>query len=91
MSGFVLICYRDCFLTKLQMLTGHLGVAMGLWESASGDRTYHEKDSLDFVIGDGNHYKKNYQALAEALLDNMERNVYCLYPCEPNWTYSLCK
>ncbi|WAO91622.1 Ldi domain-containing protein [Fusarium falciforme] len=22
--------------------------------------------------------------------ENMDNNPYCLYPCEPNWTYSLC-
>jgi hypothetical protein len=73
------------------MVTGYLGVAMGLYESATGDLRYHEQDCLDMVIADGKHYKTSYEGLADALESNMYRNPYCLYPCEPNWTYSLCK
>lgn len=72
------------------MVTGYLGVAIGLYESSSGDRRYNEPGALDFVIADDKHYKSNYQGLADALNDNMTSNPYCLYPCEPNWTYSLC-
>lgn len=64
---------------------------MGLYAQASGDLSYNEKDSLEFVVDDGMHYKTNYEGLADALNKNMTENPYCLYPCEPNWTYSLCK
>jgi hypothetical protein len=47
------------------MVTGHLGVAMGLYESATGDYRYREKDCLDMVISDGKHYKTNYEGVAE--------------------------
>jgi len=72
------------------MVTGYLSSAMGLYAQASGDRSYNEKDSLEFVIDDGMHYKTNYDGLADALSNNMTENPYCLHPCEPNWTYSLC-
>lgn len=73
------------------MVTGYLSSAIGLYEQASGDRQYHRKNALEFVIDDGKHYKTNYEGLADALHNNMTENPYCLYPCEPNWTYSLCK
>ncbi|KAL6410795.1 hypothetical protein AUP68_07227 [Ilyonectria robusta] len=72
------------------MVTGYLSSAIGLYEQASGDRQYHRKNALEFVIDDGKHYKTNYEGLADALHNNMTENPYCLYPCEPNWTYSLC-
>ncbi|KAJ0337101.1 hypothetical protein COL922a_007144 [Colletotrichum nupharicola] len=73
------------------MVTGYLSAAIGLYGQASGDRQYNKKDALEFVIDDGKHYKTNYEGLADALFNNMTENPYCLYPCEPNWTYSLCK
>ncbi|EWG52157.1 hypothetical protein FVEG_10965 [Fusarium verticillioides 7600] len=72
------------------MVTGYLSSAIGLYEQASGDRRYHKKNALEFVIDDGKHYKTNFEGLADALHENMTDNPYCLYPCEPNWTYSLC-
>ncbi|PNP86631.1 hypothetical protein FNYG_00021 [Fusarium nygamai] len=72
------------------MVTGYLSSAIGLYEQASGDHRYHKKNALEFVIDDGKHYKTNFEGLADALHENMTDNPYCLYPCEPNWTYSLC-
>ncbi|KAF5543685.1 linalool dehydratase-isomerase precursor [Fusarium phyllophilum] len=74
----------------VDMVTGYLSSAIGLYEQASGDRRYHKKNALEFVIDDGKHYKTNFEGLADALHENMTDNPYCLYPCEPNWTYSLC-
>lgn len=73
------------------MVTGYLGVAIGLYSSASGDRRYEEKECLDFHIADGVHFKRSFGDLADAMYRNMSVNDYCLYPCEPNWTYSLRK
>lgn len=73
------------------MVTGYLSCAIGLYSQASGDRRYQDKNALEFVIDDGKHYKTNYEGLADALNRNMTENPYCLYPCEPNWAYSLCK
>jgi hypothetical protein len=72
------------------MVTGYLGVAIGLYESATGDRRYEAPQCLDFHIADGVHFKRSFGDLADAMYQNMATNDYCLYPCEPNWTYSLC-
>ena len=73
------------------MVTGYLGVAIGLYSSATGDRRYEKEGALDFVITDKHHFKRSFGDLADAMYQNMATNDYCLYPCEPNWTYSLCK
>ncbi|KIW16508.1 hypothetical protein PV08_06563 [Exophiala spinifera] len=72
------------------MVTGYLSCVIGLYSQVTGDRRYMGKNALEFVIDDGKHYKTNFEGLADALNDNMTQNPYCLYPCEPNWTYSLC-
>ncbi|KAJ3531610.1 hypothetical protein NM208_g8799 [Fusarium decemcellulare] len=72
------------------MVSGYLAVAMGLYQSSSGDRRYLEKDCLEFVIDDGKHYKTDYRGLLQALENNWRENPFCLYPCEPKWTYTLC-
>ncbi|KAL8678760.1 MAG: hypothetical protein Q9186_004911 [Xanthomendoza sp. 1 TL-2023] len=72
------------------MVTGYLGVAIGLYSSATGDRRYEKDGALDFVITDKHHFKRSFGDLADAMYNNMASNDYTLYPCEPNWTYSLC-
>lgn len=73
------------------MVTGYLGVAIGLYASATGDRRYEKEGALDFVITDEHHFKRSFGDLADAMYNNMASNDYTLYPCEPNWPYSLCK
>ncbi|KAK7190641.1 hypothetical protein DPSP01_007295 [Paraphaeosphaeria sporulosa] len=72
------------------MVTGYLGVAIGLYESATGDRRYEKPGALNFQIADGINFPKSFGDLADDMYQNMATNDYCLYPCEPNWTYSLC-
>ncbi|RSL53239.1 hypothetical protein CEP54_010521 [Fusarium duplospermum] len=66
------------------MVTGYLSSAIGLYEQASRDRQYHQKNALEFIIDNGKHYKTNYEGLANTLHENMDNNPYCLYLCEPN-------
>ena len=73
------------------MVTGYLAVAIGLYSSATGDRRYEKDGALEFVITDDHKFKRSFGDLADAMYKNMAANDYCLYPCEPNWTYSLCK
>ena len=72
------------------MVTGYLGVAIGLYSSTTGDRRYEKDGALEFVITDKNHSKQSFGDLADAMYRNMAKNDYCLYPWKPNWTYSLC-
>lgn len=73
------------------MVTGYLSIAIGLYASATGDCRDEKEGTLDFVITDQHHSKRSFGDLADAMYQNMATNDYCLYPCEPNWTYSLCK
>lgn len=73
------------------MSTGYLSAAAGLYEKATGDRRFHAKDGMEFVVTNEKRYKTDYPGLADALNRNMTDNTFCLYPCEPNWTYPICK
>jgi hypothetical protein len=73
------------------MVTGYLSSAIGLYQQASADRRYNKKECLDMVVTDEKHYPTSYGGLSDALKENMTQNVYCLYPCEPNFTYTMCK
>lgn len=45
---------------------------------------------MTFQITDDLSFERSFGDLADAMYQNMASNDYCLYPCEPNWTYSLC-
>jgi hypothetical protein len=80
-------CQITCIYTS-QMVTGYILQALGIYESNTGDKRYHEKDCLEFVVTDNKRYKADIRAIADAVFENME---YTLYPCEPNWLYTPCK
>ncbi|KAF5604206.1 linalool dehydratase-isomerase precursor [Fusarium pseudocircinatum] len=86
--GYLSQASQNCIEKSLQKRI--MSSAIGLYEQASDDRRYHKKNALEFVIDDGKRCKTNFEGLADALHENMTDNPYCLYPCEPNWTYSLC-
>jgi len=73
-----------------QMVSGYILQAIGIYQSNTGDDRYTKKDCLEFVIDKNNKYRYDLQGLAEAVHRNMDENPWCLYPCEPNWLYTMC-
>jgi hypothetical protein len=72
------------------MLTGWLGYQVASYVSNTGDTRYSEPGSITFRHPHGQEYRYDLHKLTQALVDNFERSAFCLYPCEPNWIYSLC-
>jgi len=72
------------------MLTGWLGLQLGLHMSASGDFRYAEPGSLPFRLNAGKTFEHSIHTLAESVVANYERADFCIYPCEPNWLYPIC-
>ncbi|KAK5063078.1 hypothetical protein LTR84_005154 [Exophiala bonariae] len=72
------------------MVSGYILQAIGIYQSNTGDDRYAKKDSLEFVVDKNHKYKYDLQRLAEAVYRNMDQNPWCLYPCEPNWLYTMC-
>jgi hypothetical protein len=72
------------------MVAGYILQAIGIYQSNTGDDRYTKKDCLEFVVDKNNKYKYDLQGIAEAVHRNMDENPWCLYPCEPNWLYTMC-
>ncbi len=71
------------------MLSGYLGVGIGAYESTTGDTHYRAADALPFRLGKRT-WPYSHDRLAEAVHRNMAASDLTLYPCEPNWVYSMC-
>ncbi|PTD06394.1 Alcohol dehydrogenase 2 [Fusarium culmorum] len=64
------------------MLTDFLLLAIGLYESATGDHTFSQDNALELIIDDNHRYRHAARTLAQALMGNFSISSYCLYPCE---------
>jgi hypothetical protein len=74
------------------MLTGFLGINLGLYMGNTGDRRYMAPGSLEFHVGERRIYRHSAATVRESLLANYRRyhTGLCLYPCEPTWVYTAC-
>jgi hypothetical protein len=72
------------------MLTGYLGIQVGLYMSNTGDMRYMEPGSLPFRLNASTTYAHNYKSIIRSIVNNFDRSAFCLYPCEPNWIYPIC-
>jgi hypothetical protein len=70
------------------MLTGFWGVQVGMY-AALNDARYSAPGALTFR--DGKHeYRHDFGTLAERCHRNTAGSEFALFPCEPNWIYSIC-
>ncbi len=74
------------------MLTGYYGLNLALYGGNTGDLRYHQPDSLQFQVSDRRVYPHAADDLRDSLLANYANYAdgFCLFPCEPNWSYSAC-
>ncbi|KAL4860491.1 hypothetical protein BDV12DRAFT_181507, partial [Aspergillus spectabilis] len=72
------------------MVTGYILLCISLYEKLTGDSRYSQKGSLNFRITKRAQYAHNAESIFESLMKNWEECSYCLFPCEPNWIYTLC-
>jgi hypothetical protein len=70
------------------MLTGFWGLQIGMY-AALNDSRYATPGALSFR--DGKHtYRHDFGSLAERCHRNVATSEFALFPCEPNWIYSIC-
>lgn len=72
------------------MVSGYILLAAAIYQNVTRDDRYTKKDSMEFVITEGARYKYDLKSIADAVFRNMDTNPYSLYPCEPNWIYTIC-
>lgn len=73
------------------MVSGYVLQAVGIYQSNTGDKRYEKPGSLEFVVSKGSKHKYDFRGIAVALERNFNEAAYCLFPCEPNWLYTMCK
>lgn len=72
------------------MLTGWLGLQVGMYMLNSGDRRYAEPGSLTFKLNQHRAFAHDLHSIEHSVLRNFLGAPFCLYPCEPNWVYPIC-
>jgi hypothetical protein len=71
------------------MLTGWHGAQVGMYAVLNDDR-YSRPGALTYRWSDEEAYPNDFHTLAESIRRNMVGTDYTLFPCEPNWVYSIC-
>ena len=72
------------------MLSGWLGLHVGLYESVTGDTRYSEPGGLTFRWNENTSYVHDLGTMNRAVYDNFLRYDLGFFPCEPNWIYPVC-
>lgn len=72
------------------MLTGFLGVSLGMFESSSGTSPFAKPGALTFRWDDATAFSYNHRTMLEEVIKNFHRYDYGWFPCEPHWIYSMC-
>ncbi|GAA1725250.1 hypothetical protein [Aeromicrobium alkaliterrae] len=71
------------------MLTGFYGLQIGMYETLNDDR-YSQPGALAFRWNAKRTYDHSFGSLASSIHRNMNASDYTLFPCEPNWIYTVC-
>lgn len=72
------------------MLTGFFGLMVTSYETVTGDDRYARPGALTFRWSDGREYAHDLGSVAASIHRNSLANDYALFPCEPNWIYTVC-
>lgn len=72
------------------MLSGFLGVSLGLFETSSGTSPFAAPGALTFRWDDKTAFPYNHEGLLKEVQKNYGRYDLGWFPCEPRWVYSMC-
>lgn len=72
------------------MLSGFLGVSLGLFETASGTSPFAAPGALTFRWDENLAFAYNHEGLLKEVQKNYQRYDLGWFPCEPRWVYSMC-
>lgn len=72
------------------MLSGFLGVSLGLFETSSGTSPFHSPGSLTFRWDETTAFPYNHESMLREVVKNFKRYDFGWFPCEPRWIYSMC-
>ncbi|KRA37763.1 MULTISPECIES: linalool dehydratase/isomerase domain-containing protein [unclassified Nocardioides] len=71
------------------MLTGFFGLQVGMYTALNDDR-YTRPGSLTFRWDESTVFPHDLPGLAANVRASVSGSPFSLYPCEPNWIYTIC-
>ena len=71
------------------MLTGFHGLMVGMYASLN-DQHYSQPGALTYRWNATRAYANDFGTLADRVHRNVNTSPYALFPCEPNWIYTVC-
>lgn len=71
------------------MLTGFHGLMIGMYGTLNDDR-YSRPGAVSYRWSDNTGYAHDFGTMAAALHRNVQGSPFALFPCEPNWIYTVC-
>ncbi|KAI9739988.1 MAG: hypothetical protein M1818_005044 [Claussenomyces sp. TS43310] len=81
---------KDPVVSDNIMVIGFFTLGIMLYIANTGDMRYTRPGSLRFHVDDNAVYDHDIHSMDDALVSQWAENAYCLFPCEPSWTYSPC-
>lgn len=72
------------------MLSGFLGVSLGLFETSSGTSPFAAPGALSFRWDEKTAFPYSHATMLEEVAKNFKRYDLGWFPCEPRWIYSMC-
>ena len=72
------------------MLSGFLGVSLGMFETASGTSPFAAPGALTFRWDEKTAFPYSHGSMLEEVVKNYQRYDVGWFPCEPRWIYSMC-
>jgi Linalool dehydratase/isomerase len=72
------------------MLSGFLGVSLGLFETASGTSPFAAPGALTYRWDEKTAFPYSHETLLGEVVKNYKRYDLGWFPCEPKWIYSMC-
>jgi hypothetical protein len=72
------------------MMTGFCALAIGLYETATGDMRYSRPGAFRFRWNDRQTFTYDFDGMCRAMVDDMTRSAWGAMVCEPNWLFAYC-
>ncbi|KAF5625190.1 uncharacterized protein FTJAE_10087 [Fusarium tjaetaba] len=72
------------------MVTGFFLEGLMLYTANTQDERFCQPGSLPFQVTKDRVFHYDIHSIREAMMDQWKSNPFCLFPCEPNWTYIPC-
>lgn len=72
------------------MFSAYLGQMLGMYATVSGDPCFSQPGALTFRWKDGRAFEYDHASINHKVMENFQASEFCLYPCEPNWSYTMC-